>query len=387
VPDAPAAGRTALEDPLRLPVAFAHVLRRWGLTIPVGRLPLYAEALGVTGVASRQAVYWAGRATLVSRAEDIRAYDGAFHQFWEGGPPPTPRLTVPTPVVIELPTTDPDKPGPDPAPERPDKTEVVRYSAVETLRQKDFAAYTAEDFDAARRLMAALRLRPPTRPSRRLRSARAGRHPDLRRTVRRALRTGGEAVSLAWRAPGSQPRRLVLLCDISGSMEAYSRALLRFAHAAVVGRSRVEVFALGTRLSRLTRQLSSRDPDTALAAAARAVPDWSGGTRLGEGLRTFNDRWGVRGMARGAVVVILSDGWDRGDPAELSEQMGRLHRVAHRVIWVNPLKAAPGYAPLARGMAAALPWVDAFVEGHSLDALQHLSEVISGLDEERPAVA
>jgi uncharacterized protein with von Willebrand factor type A (vWA) domain len=382
VADAAPAARTALDDPLRLPVAFAHVLRRWGLTIPVGRIPLYAEALGVTGIASRRGAYWAGRATLVSRAEDIGAYDGAFHQFWEGGPPPTTRPTVATPVVIELPTNDPDRPGPDPAPERPDKTEVVRYSAVETLRQKDFAAYTADDFDVARRLMAALRLRPPTRPSRRLRSARAGRHPDLRRTVRRALHTGGEAVSLAWRAPGSQPRRLVLLCDISGSMEPYSRALLRFAHAAVVGRSRVEVFALGTRLSRLTRQLSSRDPDTALAAAARAVPDWSGGTRLGEGLRTFNDRWGVRGMARGAVVVILSDGWDRGDPAELSEQMGRLHRVAHRVIWVNPLKAAPGYAPLARGMAAALPWVDAFVEGHSLDALEHLSVVISGWGEE-----
>jgi hypothetical protein len=144
----------------------------------------------------------------------------------------------------------------------------------------------------------------------------------------------------------------------------------------VVARPKVEVFALGTRLSRLTRQLSSRDPDAALAAAGRAVADWSGGTRLGEGLRSFNDRWGVRGMARGAVVVILSDGWDRGDPAELAEQMGRLHRVAHRVVWVNPLKAAPGYAPLARGMAAALPWVDAFVEGHSLAALEHLSSVI-----------
>jgi uncharacterized protein len=373
-----AAGRTALDDPLRLPVAFAHVLRRWGLRVPVGRLPLYAEALGVVELGSRRGVYWAGRATLVSRREDLAAYDGAYHQFWEGGPPPLGRQTVATPVVVELPPSDPDLPHGDDAPDQPDRTEVVRYSAVETLHQKDFAAYTAEDFEAARRLMTVLRLRPPTRPSRRLRAASAGRHPDLRRTVRRALRTGGEAVSLAWRAPGSQPRRLVLLCDISGSMEPYSRALLRFAHAAVVGRSRVEVFALGTRLSRLTRQLSSRDPDTALAAAARAVPDWSGGTRLGEGLRAFNDRWGVRGMARGAVVVILSDGWDRGDPTELAEQMGRLHRVAYRVIWVNPLKAAPGYAPLARGMAAALPWVDAFVEGHSLAALEHLSDVIAG---------
>jgi len=370
------AARTPLADPLRLPVAFAHVLRRWGVRVPVGRLPLFAAALGAVGVASRSAVYWAGRATLVNRPEDIPAYDGAFRQFWEGGPPPTTRLAVATPVVVEAPDVDTGGPSPDDGPDRQEKSEVVRYSAVETLRDKDFAAYTAEDFDAARRLMAALRLRPASRPSRRMRRARVGSEPDLRRTVQRALRTSGEPVSLAQRAPRTQPRRLILLCDISGSMEPYSRALLRFAQAAVVGRPRVEVFSLGTRLSRLTRQLSARDPDAALSAAARVVSDWSGGTRLGEGMRAFNDHWGVRGMARGAVVVILSDGWDRGDPAELAEQMGRLHRVAYRVVWVNPLKAAPGYAPLARGMAAALPYVDAFVEGHSLAALEHLAEVV-----------
>ena len=169
----------------------------------------------------------------------------------------------------------------------------------------------------------------------------------------------------------------MLICDVSGSMEPYSRALVRFLHAAVVGRGRIEAFALGTRLTRITRELSSRDPDAALARAARSVPDWSGGTRLGEGLRAFNDQWGVRGMARGSVVVVLSDGWDRGDPAVLAEQMQRLHRVAYRTVWVNPLKASPGYAPLAAGMAAALPYVDEFVEGHSLDSLQKLAEVIS----------
>ena len=368
--------RTPLADPLRLPVAFSHVLRRWGVPVPVGRLPLFASALGEVGVSSRSAVYWAGRATLVNRPEDIPAYDGAFAQFWEGGPPPVARLAVATPVTVEAPDAGDGGPSPDRGEERQERTEVVRYSAIETLRDKDFAAYTAEDFDAARQLMAALSLRPASRPSRRLRPARGGSTPDLRRTVQRALRTSGEAVSLAHRGPRAQPRRLVLLCDISGSMEPYSRALLRFAQAAVVGRPRVEVFSLGTRLSRLTRQLSARDPDAALAAAARAVSDWSGGTRLGEGLRAFNDRWGVRGMARGAIVVILSDGWDRGDPAELAEQMGRLRRVARQVVWVNPLKAAPGYAPLARGMAAALPYVDAFVEGHSLAALEHLAHVI-----------
>jgi hypothetical protein len=174
-----------------------------------------------------------------------------------------------------------------------------------------------------------------------------------------------------------RPRRVVLLCDVSGSMEPYARALLRFLHVAVAGRSRVEAFALGTRLTRLTRELATRDPDAALAAAASRVVDWSGGTRLGEGLREFNDRWGVRGMARGAVVVVLSDGWDRGDPDVLADEMARLARVAHRVVWVNPLKASPDYAPLARGMAAALPHVDDFVTGHSVAALEELVEVIA----------
>jgi uncharacterized protein with von Willebrand factor type A (vWA) domain len=169
----------------------------------------------------------------------------------------------------------------------------------------------------------------------------------------------------------------VFLLDISGSMEPYARALVRFVHAGVAGRQRVEAFTLGTRLTRVTRELSSRDPDRALRDAGTRVEDWSGGTRLGETLRRFNDEWGVRGMARGAVVVILSDGWDRGDPAALAAEMERLHRVTHRIVWVNPLKVTPGYAPLARGMAAALPFVDEFVEGHSLEALEQLTKVIN----------
>ena len=180
-----------------------------------------------------------------------------------------------------------------------------------------------------------------------------------------------------WRTPGERLRRLVLILDVSGSMEPYARAMLRFVHAAVSGRQRVEAFAIGTRLTRVTLELNSRDPDKALAAASERVHDWSGGTRLGECMRTFNDQWGVRGLARGAIVVILSDGWDRGDPELLGEQMQRLHRVAFHTIWVNPLKVTPGYAPLARGMAAALPFVDEFVEGHSLDALEHLTKVIN----------
>jgi hypothetical protein len=170
----------------------------------------------------------------------------------------------------------------------------------------------------------------------------------------------------------------VLLCDVSGSMEPYARALVRFLHAAVVGRGRVEAFVMGTRLTRITRELSSRDPDAALAAAARRVVDWSGGTRLGDSLRDFNDRWGVRGMARGAVVVILSDGWDRGDPDELAAETARLHRCAHRLVWLNPLKAHAGYEPLTRGMQAALPHVDNFMAGNSLASLDELAELLEG---------
>ena len=183
---------------------------------------------------------------------------------------------------------------------------------------------------------------------------------------------------------------MVFLLDVSGSMDPYSRALLRFAHAAVIGRRRVEVFSLGTRLTRLTRALQWRDPDRALAALEPDVRDWSGGTRLGDGLQRFNGEWGVPGMARGAVVVVLSDGWERGDVGLLAEEMARLHRVAHRVVWVNPLKATPGYEPLARGMAAALPFVDHFVEGHSLRSLVDLAEVIDDTDQvkrgDRPTV-
>jgi uncharacterized protein with von Willebrand factor type A (vWA) domain len=256
-------------------------------------------------------------------------------------------------------------------------TIVVRYSAEEQFRHKDFAAYSHEEFEEARALMADLRLHGALRRSRRLRpSKRRSGRPDLRRTVRRSMRSGGEPIHRKFLEQTERPRRVVLICDVSGSMEPYSRALARFLHSAVVGRGQIEAFALGTRLTRITRELSSRDPDAALARAARAVPDWSGGTRLGEGMRAFNDRWGVRGMARQAVVVILSDGWDRGDPAVLGEQMARLHRVAWKVIWVNPLKASPGYAPLAGGMSAALPYVDEFVEGHSLDSLLKLAEVI-----------
>jgi uncharacterized protein len=375
VVDPPALDGSAWFD--RAVVAFARVLRGSGVDVPVGATVVFAEALAAVGVVNREHVYWAGRTTLLRCPEDVGVYDRAFHAWWHRAA----SLGLDAPIARELTiafdTGADDPPADSEADAAPaDVTMAVRYSAAEILRHRDFASYSPAEFAEARRLMSDLRLAGALRRSRRLRPTgrRRGR-PDLRRTVRRALRAGGEPIDRAYLEPSTRPRRLVLLCDVSGSMEPYTRALVRFLHAAVVGRARVEAFALGTRLTRITRELSSRDPDAAIAAAAGRVTDWSGGTRLGEGLRAFNDDWGVRGMARGAVVVILSDGWDRGEPEVLGEQMARLHRVAHRVVWVNPLKASPDFAPLARGMAAALPHVDEFVEGHSLASLEHLAEV------------
>ncbi|HEY7107462.1 MAG TPA: VWA domain-containing protein [Acidimicrobiia bacterium] len=364
----------------RLAVGFARLLRGAGLDVPLGSTIAFGEALGAVGVDRRDSVYWAGRATLVRRPEDVDTYDRAFTAWWEREHHLdfSPR-EVERDLVIAF-----DDGGNEDAADGDDGEDdgmpsvAVRYSPAEVLRHRDFALYTPAEFAEARRLMSDLRLAGALRRSRRRQVSRRHRgKPDLRRTVRRALRTGGEPVHRAFFEPSARPRRIVLLCDVSGSMEPYARGLVRFLHAAVVGRGRVEAFAMGTRLTRVTRELSSRDPDAAIAAAARRVVDWSGGTRLGEVLRDFNDRWGVRGMARGAIVVILSDGWDRGDPEVLAEQMARLQRVAYRVVWVNPLKASPDFAPLARGMAAALPYVDEFVEGHSLASLEHLAEVVA----------
>jgi uncharacterized protein len=365
----------------RTAVALASALRERGVPVPTGATVAYARALTLAG-GTPAGAYWAGRATLVVRPEHVAAYDEAFGAVL-GGLRSAQVQVVPRPVEVHLDAEDPD--APDPAAPGDDRSEAgevrtIRWSATELLRHRDLAACTPDELSEAHRLMAQLRVRSAIRPSRRRRPAPAGRGElDLRRTVRRSLRTGGEVLSRASVEAGERPRRLVLLLDVSGSMEPYARSLARFAHAAVAGRRRgqVEAFAVGTRVTRLTRELTTHDPDAALRRAADAVADWSGGTRLGEGLRRFNDRWGVRGLGRGATVVILSDGWDRGDPALLGAEMARLRRVAHRLVWVNPLKASPGYAPLAGGMAAALPHVDEFVEGHSVASLEALAEVVS----------
>jgi len=372
-----ASADTLPADATTIAVAFARVLRGAGVTVPVGNVLTFTEGLALVGIDDRDAVYWTARATLVRRPEDLAPFDKAFRVFWEGRTGGT-SDPEPEPLHITLAVDDGPEGGDDDAPPSDDPTITLRFSATEILRHKDFAEYSPDELHEAQQLMNDLRVVGALRRCRRQVPTRRGRgRPDLRRTVRVALRSGGEPIRRLHTEPGERPRRLVLLLDISGSMEPYARALLRFVHAAVAGRQRVEAFTLGTRLTRMTRELSVRDPDLALRRAADSVSDWSGGTRLGEGLRAFNDRWGVRGMARGAIVVVLSDGWDRGDPEVLAEQMRRLQRVAYRVVWVNPLKVTPGYAPLARGMAAALPYVDDFVEGHSLTALEELAEVIS----------
>jgi uncharacterized protein len=362
-------------------VAFARVLRGAGLAVPVSTVVSFAEALGKVGLERRHDVFWAARSTLVHRPEDHALFDRAFRVFWDqasvGDDEPEPEPLAVTLAVDSEEEGDDHADDPDSAPPHEDPSIELRFSLTEVLRRKDFATYDDLELAEAHRLMARMRLTGSPRRSLRLAPTNhRTTHPDLRRTVRAALRTEGEPIRRHYRKPATRHRRLVLLLDVSGSMEPYARALLRFVQAAVAGRRRVEAFALGTRLTRITRELGSRDPDEALRKAAERVVDWSGGTRLGDGLRRFNEQWGVRGMARGAVVVILSDGWDRGDPTELAEAMQRLSRVAHRIVWVNPLKVTPGYAPLARGMAAALPYVDRFVEGHSLSAMEQLAAVL-----------
>ncbi len=362
-------------------VAFGRVLRGAGLRVGTDRVVEFSRALEELDVTRREDLYWSGRATLLSRPEDTELYDRAFRLFWDmsgnarslGLSRNRASVTVPEDSVAPpTKTVEENEQGRDAV--------TLRYSPVEVLKSKDFALYSAEEFAELQRLLADLRLSGALRRSRRLQPAPRGRH-DPRRTLRGAMRTGGEAVKHRFRKARVQPRRVVLLCDVSGSMGPYSRALLRFLHAGVISGARLEAFSMGTRLTRVTKELMSRDPDQALRRTSEVVKDLSGGTRLGDVIKEFVDRWGQRGMARGAVVVILSDGWDQGDVAILAEQMRRIQRLAYKVIWVNPLKAAPGYRPLAGGMAAALPSVDEFLSGHNFESLEALARAIASAAE------
>jgi len=359
-------------------LGLVELLRTAGLSVPVGNLITFTEAVEIIG-GDLRSLYWCGRATLTHSPIDIELYDRVFRHWILGTELGLTEAVSRSPEPLLVDDDERlDGEQTDSADVETNDGTVLRFSRTETLRSMDFADLDDEERLEVDRLIADMRLTATMRLSRRRRpSKRSSGVPDLRRTVRESLRTGGEPINRRTLQRTRVARRVVIIADISGSMAAYSRSLIRYAHAAVSARSRVEAFALGTRLTRLTRELDTHDPDQALQRAADSVEDWSGGTRLGEGLRQFNDDWGARGMARGAVIVILSDGWDRGEPERLASEMARLARVAHRIVWVNPLKASDGYAPLAQGMAAALPYVDDFIEGHSLGALDRLSSILS----------
>jgi hypothetical protein len=362
----------------------AASMRAAGARVGVDELLNAHRALRAVDPADRGAAYFALRATLCSRRDDLVAFDAAFAELFAPVPQRAPELPdVLEPAALVLPRIA--VPAEEVAVPTEGEAEVVpsAWSDAELLREKDFADYTDAERQLARRVMRRLAGAGPARPSRRTRPARRrgapphAARPDLRRTMRSSLRTSGDPVERHWREPSERPRPLVLVCDVSGSMEPYARMLLQYMQACVAARRRVEAFVFGTSLTRVTAELAGRDPDRALDRAAGAADDWSGGTRIGEALATLNREHGRR-LGRGAIVVLLSDGWDRGDPEQLTAEMARLARCAHSLIWLNPLKAHPGYEPLTRGMQAALPHVDHFLAGNSLASLADLADLMEG---------
>ncbi len=398
-----------------LVAAFGRRLHEAGVPVSAERASRFAGALILVRPVSRRRLYWTARAVLVSDHAQIKLFDSVFASvFGQGGEVADPPLPEHVRQVAlppeEMPRAErPEAPargddpfsagsapspsrspsgGRDDAPERELPVPMVA-SDEEVIRGKRFDALEPDELARLYRLMERLALATPLRRTRRADRCHRGSSIDLRRTLRGSLRTGGDPIRLARRRRRVVRRRLVLLCDISGSMEPYARAYLQFLTCAAgsnMAGGRNEAFVFATRLTRLTRALRSRSPERAIAQAAEAAPDWSSGTRIGEALRTFNDRHGRRGMARGAVVVILSDGWERGDPSLVAREMERLARLAFRIVWVNPRVAASGFSPRAGGMAAALPYCDALVSGHSLAALEEVAEAIAAPRSRNPLV-
>lgn len=354
-------------------LGFARALRSAGLSVTADRERTYLEAAAVAGVETRSPLYWTGRATLTSCPADIEVYDKVFTAWFSGEMPRGGRPRESEPRKVRQAPLEESGSGGQEGPD--DEVIRARASAQEVLRQRDVASLTAQERAALTDLFARLRPRPPMRRARRhVRSHRGS--VDGPATLRAQLRRMGEPGRIRYHHRGIRPRRVVLLVDVSGSMSAYADSLLRLGHTFVQGLPGVEVFTMGTRLTHVTRALRERDADRALLAAGRAVPDWSGGTRLGEALAAFLDLWGQRGMARGAVVVVFSDGWEREGPEQLGEQMRRLRALAHHVIWVNPHRGKAGYQPVQQGIVAALPHIDDFVAGHSFATFEELIEVI-----------
>jgi uncharacterized protein with von Willebrand factor type A (vWA) domain len=372
---------------VELLVGFSATVRAAGIPVTPDRTAAFLAAVAQIGVDDRAGVYWAGRSTLCGNQDHLRPYDLAF-EAWFGlqtvrhgrtNPYQRPQATAMA-SLTDLPSG---------GSEVEEEQETVRAAASETevLRHRDVGDLDDAARDQVRRLLASLVVGQPLRRATRRRKAHHG-ELDVRRTLREELRRGGEPGPLRYKRSGRRPRRVVWLVDVSGSMAPYADVLLRLAHTHVRtaadgvrgarGRARVEVFTIGTRLTRVTAAMQHRDVEAALRAAGEQVPDWSGGTRLGEVLRAFADRWGQRGVARGAVVVVCSDGWERGDTRLLAEQVERLHRLAHRLVWVNPHRGKVGYEPVQAGIAAVLPHVDDFVAGHSVASYAELMEVLAG---------
>jgi uncharacterized protein with von Willebrand factor type A (vWA) domain len=370
-----------------LVAGFGRRLHEEGVPVTPERAARFAEALTLTEPVARTRLYWVARAVLLSDMTHRPAFDRVFAEVFGTRAP-----------EVEAPEGESREAGQDQRPgtsregesgigapaagrgeavEAQDAPVPTLASDEEILRSKRFDALEPDELAALYRLMTRLQIATPKRRTRRAQRARRGEHIDLRRTLRDSLRTGGDPIRLARKRRRIQPRRIVMLCDISGSMEPYSRAYLQF--LAIAG-TNAEAFVFATRLTRITRALATKSPERAIRRAAAAAPDWSSGTRIGEALRAFNDRHGRRGMARGAVIVILSDGWERGEPELVGREMERLSRLAYRIVWVNPRVAAEGFVPRVGGMAAALPHCDALISGHSLDAL---GDVIDAIGAER----
>jgi uncharacterized protein len=364
----------------------AAAMRADGSRVGVGELVNAHRALAAIDCTDRRDARAALRAVMCSRREDIARFERAFLAAFGGDLPESQAHSLDALGAIERavlpgignpPTPNEDPPTPPTSPDDADPSAVpAAWSDVELLRHKDFAQYSDAEMAVARELIMRLARRGPMRLSRRTRSTRKrGHEHDARRVLRASMRTAGEPVTRFWRAPSVRPRPVVLVCDVSGSMEPYARMLLQYLHACVASRRRVEAFAFGTRLTRITNELAGRDHDRALERASEAVNDFAGGTRIGGALAELNRVHGRR-LGRGAVVVILSDGWDRGEPELLAEEMARLGRSAHRLVWLNPLAAHPDYEPLTRGMRAAVPHTDELLAGDSLGSLEQLAGIL-----------
>lgn len=364
-------------------VNFADELRTAGLAVGSGDVLVYCSALGQLDPADLVDLYWAGRTTLINRHDDLATYDQVFRRFFLDAQGPAEdmltlmlRPSAEAQGALALPATEP---GDD---EHEDEA-VLGWMAsdVDALKHKSFAACTPEELAALRRIMTRIKLTPPRRRTRRSAPARTGSRPDPRRTVRESMRMHGEPARLYWRRRKVRLRPLILILDISGSMADYSRSLLQFAHSAKRSGGRVEVFCFGTRLTRVTGAMECRRPDEALERAARAAFDWDGGTKIGDCLEAFVRGWARRGLCRGGVVVICSDGLDRGDPAVLAAAMERLSLLSHRLVWLNPHKGDDrSFRPNTLGMMVAAPHIDLLLSGHDLNSLEKLATLLPGLN-------